>query len=219
MSKNIVFTDGTEIPIGIMFCVGSNYSKHALEMGSTVSSEPVIFLKPPKAYIQSGETISLPDFSEMVHHEVELVIIIGKDCENIRKEEADEYIAGYAVGIDVTLRDIQNQAKKDGKPWAVSKGFVTSAPISPAVPKASIADASCNFDLLLKVNGEIKQFVNTMEMERSVSSIIEFLSQVFTLQAGDIIFTGTPEGVGPIEHGDHLHAELVGYTSLDVTVE
>jgi len=219
MKKMLKFTDGSEIPVGMMFCVGSNYSKHAKEMGGTVPSEPVIFLKPPKAYIQNGETIKLPDFSELVHHEVELVVVIAHDCENVTKDNASDFIAGYGVGIDVTLRDIQNQAKKDGKPWAVSKGFVTSAPISVILPSSMFKGINPEFTLNLKVNGALRQQTNTSEMERSISDLVEYLSKVFTLQTGDVIFTGTPEGVGQIHSGDIIEAELVGLTGIKVYVE
>ncbi len=219
MKRTLVFTDGKELPVGMMFCVGSNYSKHAREMGGTIPAEPVIFLKPSKAYLQNGESIKLPDFSELVHHEVELVVVIGKDCDNITADEARDYIEGYAVGIDVTLRDIQNQAKKEGKPWAVSKGFVTSAPISVVIPSSLFHEKEPCFDLSLKVNGEVRQQVHTSEMERTVGKLLEYLSKVFTLQAGDVIFTGTPEGVGQIKKGDTIEAELVGYANLKVFVE
>lgn len=218
MKRTLKFTDGKEMPLGMMFCIGSNYSKHAKEMGGSVPTEPVIFLKPPKAYIEDGESVILPDFSELVHHEVELVVVIGKDCENISAAEAGEYIAGYGVGLDITLRDIQNQAKKEGKPWAVAKGFFTSAPISKIIPADQFNINEPHFDLLLKVNGEIRQSEHTSEMERAVATLVEYLSRVFTLQAGDVIFTGTPEGVGQINRGDVLEAELSGHCYLKVNV-
>ena len=114
--KKLKFTDGTVYPVGTIYCIGQNYAKHALEMGSTVAENPTIFIKPPSAFIEDNEMIVLPDFSSNVHYEVELVVLIGKDCKEIDENLAWEYIAGYAVGIDVTLRDIQNQAKKEGKP-------------------------------------------------------------------------------------------------------
>ncbi|MBI5325221.1 MAG: fumarylacetoacetate hydrolase family protein [Ignavibacteriae bacterium] len=213
------FTDGRKMNVGTMFCVGQNYSKHAKEMGSEVPKDPIIFLKPANAYIPDGGKIILPSISNLPHHEVELVVIIGKDCDNIDINEAKNYIAGYAVGLDITLRDIQNKAKKDGHPWAVAKGFRTSAPISKIIPSSQFGIDIPDFELELKVNGEIKQRVNTNEMERSVEVLISYLSGIFGLREGDCIFTGTPEGVGVINHGDKLHAQLKGYVTLEVKVE
>ena len=219
MRDKLKFLDGTELEPGVMFCVGSNYSKHAKEMGGSVPAEPVIFLKPPQAYLSDGGTVKLPEFSVLPHHEVELVVVIGRDCENVTRFDAHNYVAGFGIGIDVTLRDIQNDAKKEGKPWAVAKGFYTSAPISAIVPCKMIDSIHPDFKISLKVNGEIRQSANTSEMERTVQVLIEYLSKVFTLRKGDIIFTGTPEGVGKISPGDKLTAELEGFVNLNVNVE
>ncbi len=214
----LIFTNGEKINAGTMFCVGQNYAKHAAEMGSKVSDNPIIFLKPPQALIIDGGTVNLPDFSENVHYEVELVVVIGKDCQNVRPEEASSYIAGYAVGVDITARDIQAQAKQSGKPWALAKGFRNSAPISNIVPASEIP-ANSYFDLKLSINNELKQSGNTQEMERSVTQLISYLSEVFFLKAGDIIFTGTPEGVGKIKSGDRITAELGTFISLNFNVK
>jgi len=213
------FTDGRKMKVGTMFCVGQNYSKHAQEMGSEVPKDPIIFLKPPIAYIPDGGKVILPAISNLPHHEVELVVVIGKDCDDVSIDDAVKYIAGYAVGLDITLRDIQNKAKKDGHPWAVAKGFRTSAPISRIVPASQFADEIPFFVLELKVNDDMKQFTNTREMERNVAVLISYLSGIFGLREGDCIFTGTPEGVGEIKHGDRLHAELKGYITLDVSIK
>jgi acylpyruvate hydrolase len=213
------FTDGRKMKVGTMYCVGQNYSKHAKEMGSEVPKDPIIFLKPPIAYVPDGGKVIIPAISNLPHHEVELVVIIGKECENINVNDAVNYIAGYAVGLDITLRDIQNKAKKDGHPWAVAKGFRTSAPISKIVSASQFGDEVPFFNIELKVNGEVKQSTSTKEMERSVAVLISYLSGIFGLREGDCIFTGTPEGVGEIKHGDKLHAELKGHVTLDVGVE
>ena len=213
------FTDGTKLTVGTMYGVGRNYSKHAKEMGSEVPKDPIIFIKPPNAFVPNGGKVRIPNISNLPHHEVELVVIIGKDCSNIKREEATEYIAGYAVGIDITLRDIQNQAKAEGNPWSVAKGFATSAPISNVIPAAQFEGLIPYFKIELYVNGELKQHSPTSEMERSAAILIEYLSGIFGLRSGDCIFTGTPEGVGEIKPGDKLHAELKGYVSLDVEVE
>jgi 2-keto-4-pentenoate hydratase/2-oxohepta-3-ene-1,7-dioic acid hydratase in catechol pathway len=204
MYEKIKFTDGYQLEVGTMYCIGKNYAKHAAEMGGAVPKEPVVFLKPPAAYIPDGAEIIIPDFSNNVHHEVELVVAIGKDATDVSKENALDYVAGYAVGIDVTLRD--------------AKAFRTSAPISKFIPASEVGDDNL-FDLELKVNGEIRQQGNTKEMERSVETLIEYLSKVFTLRKGDLIFTGTPEGVGQINSNDKLEASLVGYVSLNIKVK
>lgn len=210
------FKNGKELEVKTMFCVGQNYAKHATEMGGKTTPDPIIFIKPPQSYISNGDKIILPDISKNVHHEVELVVILGKECKNISENDAIKYIAGYAVGIDVTMRDIQKLSKDKGLPWAVAKGFYTSAPISEIIPADNFGDKIPFFDLSLKVNNQLKQKSSTKYMERSVAKLIEYLSRVFTLEKGDCIFTGTPEGVGPIVNGDKLYAELNGYASLSV---
>lgn len=219
MKKFLHFTDGRNLELTNIYAVASNYRKHAEEMGTSIPEDPVIFLKPTSAYIPDGGTILLPSISNEIHHEVELVVVIGKDGEDIPLEQAQEYIAGYAVGIDVTLRDIQNKAKKEGKPWGIAKGFYTSAPISNVIPAEQFNGKIPDFDLLLKVNQHLRQKANTSQMERTVAQLVAFISRVFTLNQGDCIFTGTPEGVGPIYPGDTLYAELSGYVSLTCYVE
>lgn len=219
MNKQLNFIGGDRIPINNIFCIGKNYSKHIAEMGGDKPKDPLIFLKPNSAFIKNGENIILPSISNLIHHEVELVVVIGKSCSKISKTEAYKYIAGYAVGIDVTLRDLQKQAKINGHPWSVAKGFYTSAPISDIVPAEDFGDKIPFFDIMIKVNGEIRQQASTKDMERPVEVLIEYLSEIFTLNPGDCIFTGTPEGVGPILKGNTLHAELVNYISLDINVE
>jgi len=219
MDKNFTFTDGTSLEIGTMYCIGKNYEKHAKEMGGELPKDPVVFIKPPAAYIPDGSSVILPDFSDNVHHEVELVVVIGKDCSNIRSDQARNVIAGYAIGIDVTLRDIQQKAKEKGLPWAVAKGFVTSAPISKIIPESEFGDEIPFFDVKLEVNGDIRQNGNTKDMARPVGLLIEYLSKVFTLRTGDCIFTGTPEGVGKINSGDKLIAELSGKVKLSISVK
>ena len=218
MSFQLEFTDGNKLEIGTIYGIGSNYSKHATEMGGTVPTDPVIFLKPRAAYISNGGTVLLPNISQEIHHEAELVVVISKTCVNISKEEAHNYIAGYAAGIDFTLRDLQAKAKKAGHPWAVAKGFYTSAPISKVIPANSIQDINPFFYFELTVNGVVKQSGTTKDMERPVGLLIEYLSHIFTLHAGDCIFTGTCEGVGPVKSGDKVRCELKNYTSIEVDV-
>lgn len=210
-------TDGSTIPIGTMYCIGRNYAAHARELGNELPEKPLVFLKPPAAYVPDGGSIHLPDFSQNVHHEVELVVVMAKDCEDIPAESTTEYIAGYGVGIDLTLRDVQSVAKQRGEPWAVAKAFRGSAPVSALVPAAAVT-ADEVFTISLFVNGEERQRAYTNYMERSVSELIAYLSHVFTLRRGDCIFTGTPEGVAQLHPGDRIEAMLEGYVSLNVQV-
>ncbi|MBE2189261.1 MAG: fumarylacetoacetate hydrolase family protein [Desulfobulbaceae bacterium] len=216
MRKKIQFTDGYEMIPGTFYGIGQNYAKHAAEMGSQVSPEPTVFIKPPSSLVNDGDIIVLPKFSANIHHEVELVVVIGIDCDNIEASEAIDVIAGYGVGIDITLRDIQNKAKSEGKPWAIAKGFRNSAPISKILP-ASQFKSIPDFELELWINEELRQSGTTKDMERSVGELVAFLSNVFGLRAGDIIFTGTPEGVGQIVSGDKLRAKLCQFVELNVT--
>lgn len=217
MRKKLFFTNGNALQAGVAYCVGQNYAAHAREMGSDVPTSPIIFIKPPSSIIYDGENIILPKISKNVHYECELVAVIGKDCHNITKEQAADFIAGYGVGIDVTMRDLQAEAKSKGHPWAIAKGFATSAPISKIVPAGDVS--SNYFDIELYQNGSLRQKTNTSQMERSVEELVAFLSTVYYLEEGDIIFTGTPEGVGPIARGDKLKAVLRGYVELNVGVE
>lgn len=215
--REISFADGNAMPVGTMYCIGQNYALHAKEMGSTISKSPIVFIKPPSAFAPSGATISLPDISNDVHHEVELVVAIGKDGFDIAHDSASDYIAGYAVGIDLTLRDLQRQAKDSGKPWSVAKGFRHSAPISEFLTHSSLETNI--FDLELKVNDATKQKSSTAAMERSVEQLIVYLSTIFELRRGDLIFTGTPEGVGKIQSGDEIEVFLNGQSSLSVNIK
>lgn len=217
MIEEIRFTDGNTFPAGTCFCVGQNYAKHAAEMGSSISKEPVIFLKPSQALVNSGSTIMLPDYSNDVHHEIELVVLIGKDAVDISEADAKDYIAGYGVGIDLTLRDLQAQAKSQGKPWTTAKAFRESAPISEFLPADLLADNI--FALKLLVNGEERQSCLTNEMERSVEQLVSYLSRIFTLKKGDLIFTGTPEGVAKLNSGDKAEAFLNDKLMLTINFE
>lgn len=216
MKKYLEFIDGNTIELCNIFAVASNYPNHAKEMGSPIPVRPVVFLKPTSAYVPDGGTIWLPAISQNIHHEVELVVVIGKDGFNISESDAIDFIAGYAVGIDVTLRDIQLEAKKSGKPWGIAKGFFSSAPISKIIPAETFNGEIPNFELILKVNSQIRQFANTNQMEWSVANLVSFISKIFSLNTGDCIFTGTPEGVQKIVDGDFLEAELKDYVKLNV---
>lgn len=204
---------GTGVNVGKILCVGRNYAEHAKEMNAEVPEFPVVFLKPPSALLLNGEPIIRPKISKSLHHEVELVVVIGMEGKNIPLSEARSHILGYAVGLDMTLRDVQAEAKKKGLPWAIAKGFDTSAPLSEIIPSASLPDPS-NVELVCKVNGAVRQRSSTRNMIFPVDRLISELSTIFTLEPGDLIFTGTPEGVGEVVDGDTIEAELVGFTRI-----
>jgi acylpyruvate hydrolase len=216
---NYIFQDSDQqLPIGKIICLARTYKEHAREMKTTVTEDPLLFLKPTSAVIFNQGTIIIPKQSHCLHHEVELGVILGKKGKNIPEEDAMEYVLGYLVALDITARDIQSVAKKNGWPWAIAKGFDTFAPISDAVTKEKIPNP-LNLNLSLKINGEIKQNGNTNQMIYTVERIISFISQIMTLESGDLILTGTPEGVGEIHEGDVLEAHLDSLCHLTVDVQ
>lgn len=208
---------GQSLQVGKILCLGRNYAEHVKEMKADIPETPVVFLKPSTALIHSGDTVNIPAFSRDVHHEVEMVVVVGKKGKNIPRSEAFDHVAGYAVGLDMTLRDVQSDAKKKGLPWTVAKGFDTSAPVSDIVKKGAVADPH-SLSLSLKVNASLRQHGNTGAMILPVDAIIAYLSSVFTLEEGDLIFTGTPEGVGPVVRGDTIEAALGSLVRLSVRV-
>lgn len=205
------------IPIGKLLCIGRNYAEHADEMGRDVPDRPMVFLKPASAVIRTGDTVQIPPHSSNVHHEVELVAAIGQGGKNIPKSEALSHVAAYAVGLDMTARDVQTQAKEDRHPWSVAKGFDTFAPLGPIAPAADVGDPQ-TLALQLTVNGEVRQDASTEHMMFSVADLIEYCSTIFTLAPGDLLYTGTPSGVGPIQDGDEIVATATGCEPLEVQV-
>jgi len=207
MSQQPISGLDPELTINTIFCIGRNYSEHAKELKNEVPDRPMVFLKPVSSIIFDSGSIILPPQSREVHHEVELVAAIGKGGKNIPEEEALQHIAGYGIGIDVTARDLQQEAKKKSHPWTVAKGFDTFAPISSFIPAEAIDDPQ-NIDLKLQVNQEVRQNGNTRDMIFPVAELVAYLSTVFTLTPGDLIFTGTPSGVSPVKQGDQIIATL-----------
>jgi 2-keto-4-pentenoate hydratase/2-oxohepta-3-ene-1,7-dioic acid hydratase in catechol pathway len=204
---------GLDLPAGNIFCIGRNYVEHAKELGNAVPSSPLVFLKPTSALCGSGSTIELPAESQNVHHELEVVVAIGQAAKNIAPEQALSVVAGFAVGIDVTARDLQDQAKAKGNPWTLAKGLPTFAPVSAFVP------ATLPLEFSLTINGERRQTGSTADMVFSIPTLIAYLSRVFTLGPGDLIFTGTPSGVGPLHDGDQIEAILLpGRATLSLAV-
>ena len=210
------------ITVGKILCVGRNYAEHAKEMNANVPTSPVVFLKPATAVVTSGSSVLIPDISDDAHHEVEMTVLIGAGGKSIRAQEALRHVAGYGVGLDMTLRDVQAQAKKSGLPWTLAKGFDTSAPLSAFVPSEGIPDPG-RLGIRLSVNGAPRQSGWTRDCVFSVADLIAYASRYFTLEPGDVLFTGTPEGVSRVQPDDALSAELVDeagsvLTSLSVTI-
>ncbi|HLF20072.1 MAG TPA: fumarylacetoacetate hydrolase family protein [Bacteroidota bacterium] len=194
--------------VGKILCVGRNYAEHAKEMKSDIPDSPVIFLKPPTAIVADGGTVVIPPISKDLHHEVELTVLIGNGGKNIPRDSALGHVAGYGVGLDMTLRDVQAEAKKKSLPWTLAKGFDTSAPLSEFVPAADVKDPH-DLDIRLSVNGSVRQKSNTRRFIFKVDELISYISTIITLERGDVVFTGTPEGVSQVVSGDKLEGQLV----------
>ena len=190
-----------------IICVGRNYAAHAEEMGTEARSEPLLFFKPPTALLHQGRSIPYPPFTSDLHHEVELGIVIGESGKDIKMEKSCVHIYGYLLALDLTLRDKQAEAKKEGAPWAICKGFDGSLPVSMVV-RTNNLKAIQSMNIKLWINGQLRQSANTNQMIFSIEELISYISRFFTLERGDIIMTGTPEGVSPILPGDVIEAEL-----------
>ena len=210
-------TNGRHFPIGKILCIGRNYWEHIKELGNAPPEAPVIFIKPASSVIGEGEAVVIPPYSHDCHHEAELALLIGRKGKDIPVDQAMEHIAGYGVGIDLTLRDVQGELKKKGLPWEIAKGFDTACPLSAFVEASKVADPQ-NLQIRLTVNGEIRQDGNTSMMIHSIPAIVSHMSGSFTLEPGDVILTGTPAGVSRIVSGDTLVAEIPGVATLRVSV-
>ena len=200
-----------------IICVGRNYAAHARELNNKVEEQPVIFMKPETALIAPRQPFFYPDFSSDVHHEVEIVIRINKVGKRIAEKFAHKYYDEITVGIDFTARDIQQQLKSKGLPWELAKGFDGSAPVGNFISKKKFENIQ-DVPFSLKVNGTVKQSANTSTMIFTADHIISFVSHYVTLKKGDIIFTGTPEGVGPVHKGDLLEAFIGDEKLLNVKI-
>ena len=208
-------------PIHRIYCVGRNYEEHAKEMGFTGREPPFFFMKPADAavVVDAGTTgtAAYPTLTKNLHHEIELVVAIGTGGKNIAAADAHKHIFGYAVGLDMTRRDLQNDMKKQGRPWDIGKGFEQSAPIGPIVPKAEAGDIE-KAAISLQVNGADRQRSNVSQLIWNIAETIEHLSAAWELQPGDLIFTGTPEGVAAVVQGDLLEGEVAGLPRLSVRI-
>lgn len=200
-----------------ILAIGRNYVNHAKELNNPVPKEPVVFMMPDSALLKSNNDFYYPDFTKDIHHEVEVVVKICRVGKNIPMEFAHRYYDEIGLGIDFTARDIQAECKKKGLPWEKAKSFDGAAPISKFISKEKLGNVD-QLNFSLDINGSRVQTGNTSNMIFSIDYLIAYLSQYFTLKIGDLIYTGTPEGVGPVKIGDHLSAELEGEKMLDFSI-
>ncbi len=215
-SLEVAGTDA-RFPVGRIYCVGRNYADHAREMGHDPDREPpFFFMKAANSVVKNGATIDYPVGTKDVHHEIELVVAIGKGGKNIPVDKALDHVWGYGVGLDMTRRDIQGEAKKMGRPWEMGKSFDESAPVSALVPASKIGHPAKG-GIWVKVNGQVKQEGDLAMQIWNVQEQIAYLSNLITLQPGDLIFSGTPAGVGPVKAGDKLEGHVDGVGELSVT--
>lgn len=209
---------GDPFPVRRIYCVGRNYAAHAREMGHDPDREPPFFFeKPTDAIVQSGAVIPYPKATEDYHHEIELVVAIGKGGEDIAVESALDHVFGHAVGLDMTRRDLQGIAKKMGRPWDMGKGFDQSAPIAPIHPVSAVGHIDKGA-IWLKVDGKITQTADIADLIWNVAETISYLSGLVRLEPGDLIYTGTPEGVGPVARGQRMDGHVDGLTDISITI-
>jgi len=209
-------------PVRRIYCVGRNYVEHAQEMGFTGREPPFFFLKPSDAVVVVNEgetgTMAYPPLTSNLHHEIELVVAIGTGGRNIRAADAGKHIFGYAVGLDMTRRDLQGEMKKQGRPWCIGKAFDQSAPIGPITPAAQAGDIA-NAEIWLQVNGKDRQRSNVSKLIWNIGETIEHLSAAWELQPGDLIYSGTPEGVAAVVAGDTLVGGVAGLSTLTLKIQ
>ncbi len=210
----IYFTDQRTFTPSKIVCVGRNYAKHIEEMKSERTSDPVLFLKPNSALWDITQPIPLPKGYGSVHHEIELAVCIDAIAGQIDASQAGQFILGYGLALDLTLRDMQSSAKKAGLPWAVAKGFNHACPVSAFIPAGEI-DPTADLQLTLSVNGQVRQKGNTSHMLFKISELIAYASRFFRFESGDLLLTGTPAGVGPLQAGDTIEAAI--HTIANIT--
>ena len=205
-------------PVNNIYCVGRNYADHAIEMGGDPNREaPFFFMKPAYAVSTNGVAVSYPSHSKDVHHELEMVVALARGGINVPVNEAMGLVYGYGIGVDMTRRDLQAEAKDKRRPWEAGKTFAQAAPCADLLPISETGEINAA-EIQLAINGEVRQQGNVNQMIWKVAEIISRLSEVFLLQAGDLIFTGTPAGVGPVEIGDEVTATLTGLPELNFKV-
>ena len=214
-----IFGSSERFPIRRVFCVGRNYAAHAREMGSNPDREPPFFFtKPADAVVPAEGALPYPPATQDLHHEIELVVALRSGGADIPADEALAKVWGYGVGLDLTRRDLQSAAKENGRPWDMAKGFDASAPCSPLRPVSSFGHPSEDACIRISVNGTVRQEGTLDEMIWPIPDIIAHLSRLVTLAPGDLIFTGTPSGVGALKPGDRVHGEIAGVDEFDLEV-
>lgn len=209
--------DGGLFPVRRVFCIGRNYADHAVEMGHDPNKEPPFFFQKNPNNLDASGTFPYPPRSQDVHHEAELLVALKSGGKNIPEGQALDHVWGYAPSLDMTRRDLQGAAKKMGRPWEVGKAFERSAPVGPLVPVERVGHPSTG-GIELQVNGEVRQSGDLQQMIWKVPQMIAYLSQFFELAAGDVIMTGTPAGVGPVQNGDVMILSIEGFDPLRVEV-
>ena len=213
-----IVEDARRFPVRRIFCVGLNYAAHAREMGKDPGAEPPFFFsKPADALVENGAAIPYPPQTSNLHHEIELVAALGRGGAAIPRDEALGLVFGYAVGIDLTRRDLQSKARAEGKPWDLAKGFDRSAPLG-SIRKAAEIGHPKSGRIALRVNGATRQDGDLSDMILDVAGIIADLSRFVELEPGDLIFTGTPEGVGPLVPGDHVEGSIKGVGEVSLRI-
>jgi len=203
--------------VGKIVCLARNYVAHIKELGNATPDAPVLFIKPATSIIGNGDQIVIPAYSDDCHHEVELAVLIGKQCRNVSADHAYDYIQGYAVALDMTLRDTQAELKGKGLPWEIAKGFDSSCPLGEFVSADQVQDPH-NLQISLTVNGVVRQDDSSALMMRRIPETLAHVSTIFTLEEGDVLLTGTPAGVARVVSGDRLVAKIEGLPALEVSV-
>ncbi|MBZ2189150.1 fumarylacetoacetate hydrolase family protein [Alcanivorax sp. JB21] len=206
-----------DLPAGKVVCVGRNYAEHASELGNAVPTEPVLFMKPATALCHLDGPLHIPADRGAVHHEVEMVVLIGAPLRNADVEEAKTAVMAYGVGLDLTLRDVQDELKAQRLPWEKAKAFDGSAPVSGLIEARGVSTRQ-NLDVLLEVNDAVRQYGHTGQMLFPLFPLVAEISRHFTLLPGDLVFTGTPKGVGPLHAGDRLAARLGNFLMVRTEV-
>lgn len=206
------------LPVNRVYCVGRNYAAHAIEMGHDPDKEPPFFFqKNPDNLLLEGNDFPYPPMTKDVHHEIELAVVLKSGGDSIPAENAMDCVFGYAVSLDMTRRDLQGQMKKMGRPWEIGKAFEHSAPITEIIPSEEIGHPTKGA-VWLKINGETRQEGDLNQLIWKIPEMISYLSDLFTLHSGDVILTGTPSGVGPVQRGDRLHGHVAGVGDLNLNV-
>lgn len=212
MSYQHRYRDGTpaDLPVGKVLCVGRNYVDHARELGNPIPERPLVFLKPSTAVVTFEDGIALPPGGGECHFETEVAVLIGSALKNAEEGQVLPAVAGFGIGLDLTLRDLQNQLKEKSHPWELAKAFDASCPLTQFIPRDEMSYPEQALVFSLRINGETRQTGCSEDMIFPIPELIRFMSQSFTLLPGDIVLTGTPAGVGPLEDGDELVASLGG---------